>query len=812
MNTFADSLRQDLRYALRGMARSPIFTLTAVLAAALGIGATTAVFSVVDRILFRSLPYPQDDRLVSLGMMAPLDTNEFLLPDAYFIWRKNQQPFEFITSFTAGVVDCDLTEEHPARLGCGRVEDNFLPAFGLSPFLGRNFTPQEDRPGAPKVALISYGLWQRRFGGDPTIPGKVIALDGQAVTLIGVLPPAFEMPTLVSADVLLPQALNEATERSSRFLRVFAKLKPGVSVEQARVAMQPLFGQSLETVPPQFRKEVHFRIRSLRDRQVQDARLASWVLLAAVGSVLLIACANIANLLLARSMGRQRELALRIALGASRVRLMRQALTEALVLGVAGGVIGSALAWALVRVLVGIAPNGIPRLEQASLDGRVLLFTLTASLLAGLIFGLAPATQAPKAESLTGWRVSGGRRMPLRESLVTAQIAMALVLLTSAGMLLRSLWRLESVPLGIQADHVVVADFTLGKQRYAQDARQLEFFNELETRMAAVPGATTVVISDSLPPVGGSRARPLASIQVDGQPRLAEGTGGMVAWRYVSPGYFKTLGIPILRGRGFEEPDRAPGEEPLIVSESLGRRLFPQQDPLGKRLIIDAHFTVVGVAADVRNAGATQRADPEYYALRKHTLDDVWRNQMPGNVGWRHAFVAIRTPLNPATVADWMKREIAALDPTLPVTTTTMDQRVSRIAQGPRFNAILLSLFAAIGVLLAAIGLYGVMAFLVGQRTQEIGVRMALGATRSAITKLVLSKAMLWTLSGAALGLVGSFFAANMLRTLLFEMPDKDPWTFAVALPVLVAITLAAAWIPSRRAARVDPIAALRHE
>ena len=810
VNIFFESLIQDLRYAARGFARQPMFTLTAVFAAALGIGSTTAVFSVVDRILFRSLPYPQDDRLVSLGMMAPLDTNEFLLPDAYFDWRKNQTPFSSITSFTAGVVDCDLSETNPMRLGCARVEGNFLTTFGLAPVLGRTFTAEEDVPNGPQVALISHGLWQSRFGRDPNIAGKRMSIDGQPLTIVGVLPPHFEMPTLSSPDVLLPERLD-AKEGASRALRVFARLKPGITLPQSQAAMQPLFEQSLKYVPPQFRKEVHMRIRSLRDRQVQDARTASWVLLGAVGAVLLIACANIANLLLARATSRRKEMAVRAALGAGRGRLIRQTLIETVLLGVLGGAAGCGLAWTLLRVFIGMAPDAIPRLDQATLDLRVLLFALAGSVVAGLLFGIAPAFESPRAESLTGSRTAGARRTLLRECLVAGQIAVSLVLLACAGMLLRSLWKIQSVPLGMETEHVITAEFVLGKQGYSQGTRQLQFFDDLEARLGRIPGVASFVISDSLPPSGGTRGRLLASIQVEGQPPFDKGTGGLIAWRYVTPAYFATLGIPIVRGRAFSEEDRAPAAQSMVLSDTFARRLFPNGDAVGKRIKTEAWATVIGVAADVKNRGPMQPSEPEFYILRKHTADETFQNQEPG-LGWRQAKVAIRTSVNSKVMADWLKREFAALDPALPVTLGSLQQRVGKLVDRPRFNAFLLTLFAGMGVLLAAIGLYGVMAFLVGQRTQEIGVRMALGATPVAITKLVLGRAAVWTLAGALMGLAGSLFATRALQTMLFEVPARDWWTFSVVLPALLLIALGSAWIPALRAARVDPMTALRHE
>jgi predicted permease len=462
-------------------------------------------------------------------------------------------------------------------------------------------------------------------------------------------------------------------------------------------------------------------------------------------------------------------------------------------------------------MFVGLSPEGIPRLDQAALDPRVLLFTLAGSIASGLLFGIAPAIQNPQAESLTGSRTAGARRMLLREWLCAGQIAISLVLLASAGMLLRSLWKIQSVPMGLETEHVMTAEFVLSRLGYSEDARQHQFFNELETRLGRIPGVGSFAISDSLPPSGGTRGRLLASMQVEGQPPFDKGTGGLIMWRYVTPGYFASLGIPMVRGRAFTEEDRAPGASTMILSQTFAQRLFPNRNAVGQRIKTNEWATVVGVAADVKNLGPMQPSEPEYYILRRHVPDENSRIQEPPT-GWRQAKVAIRTSVNPNVMAGWIKREFAALDAALPVTIGSMQRRVGRLVDRPRFNALLLTLFAGMGVLLAAIGLYGVMAFLVAQRTAEIGVRMALGATPGAITKLVLSRAAAWTLVGVLVGLAGSLFATRALGSMLFEVEARDPWTFLVVLPVQLLIALGAAWIPTLRASRVDPMTALRHE
>jgi putative ABC transport system permease protein len=805
-----DSLLQDLRFAFRGLRNRPGFALVAILTLALGIGSTTAVFSVVDRILFRSLPYPHDDRLVSFGDKAPFEANEFVLGPDYVDWKKAQTPFESVTSFIPGGADCDLTEKNPVRLKCALVESTFLPTFGIQPFLGRNFSNDEDRPNAPRVALITYGLWRSRFASDLSLPGRAISLDGRPTTVVGVLPPQFEMPNLGHDDILVPAALDGSTDRGpnarQQILRAFARLKPGISIQQAAAAMEPLFQQSLNYVPPQFRREVSFRVRSLRDRQIQDARVASWVLLGAVLAVLLVACTNVANLLLARATSRTRELAVRTALGATRARLARQSLTESLLLGVLGGLAGCWIAQLLLRLFVSIAPEGIPRLEQATIDVRVLLFALGVSLVSGVLFGLASALRRPTPELLTG---KENRATPcglLRQVLVTVQIAVSLILLAGAGLLLRSLWNLQTVALGMDTKSVITAGIDLVEYRYPDSAKQLAFFNQLEARLKQMPGVTALALSDTLPPSGGSQATFLSSIEIPGHTKFSAGTGGMINFRFVTPAYYPALGIPILHGRGFREEDRSSAERPVILSESLARKLFPSgEDPLGKSFRFGSQNewrTIVGVAGDVKNNGLAAPADPEFYL--------PWKNEPAGY--YRSAHLTVQSAINRQAIAKWIRSETAAIDPTVPVTIEGMQTRIGKLSQRPRFTAVLLSLFAGMGVLLAGIGIYGVVGFLVAQQTREIGIRIALGASPQTVLKLIFSSMLRWTVSGAVLGLLGAWFCSRLLESLLFDVRAHDPFLLFSALFLLLAVAFLAAWFPARRAMRVDPVVALRYE
>ncbi|HYW42352.1 MAG TPA: ABC transporter permease [Bryobacteraceae bacterium] len=789
---------QDLHYGLRSFRRTPAVALTAVVTIALGIGASAAVFSVVDRILFRALPYPDADRLVSVGMLAPVaDTNEFLMAPVYLRFRERQTAFSGMAGF-AFISDCDLTEPNPLRLRCARVDAPFLATFGIRPAVGRGFSEEDDLPGAPASALLTYGFWMRRFAGDPGVVGRSIPLDGRPAAIIGVLPRDFELFNLSPVDLLLPAGL--AGNQAGRAVRAFARLKPGVTVQRARAALAPLFDQERNNVPAQFRQGLSLVVRPLRDRQIATVRSASWTLLCAVTLVLLMACANVANLLLVRSAARRRELAIRHALGAGRARLVRQALTESLLLAGAGALAGCSLAWALLRFFIAVAPDGITRLDQAAVDGRVLLFAVAVSIAAGLLFGLAPALERRDAEALTGGRSIVSLRGLLRHSLIAAQIAASLVLLTGAGVLLRNLRALEHVSLGMEPEHAVAAHIVLG--RSYTPVETLAFFEGLESRLDRLPGSVAA-ISSSIPPYGGVGATPYSALNVEGRERLPEGAGAIVAWRHITPGYFEALGIPIVRGRGFNQQDRGAGAAAIVLSQTLARRLFPGEDPVGRRIFQSANGqwrTVVGVAGDVRNNGLTEPPIAEYYAVRKHAPEEASSDDS----GWRAASIVVRSRLAPRDISGAIRAAIAELAPTLPVNIQTMAERVSSLTAQPRFNALLLGGFAAVGLLLAAIGIYGVIAFLVGQRAPEIGIRMALGASPSDVARLFLLHAARWTAAGLGLGLAGSLVVTRLLGS------PRDRASLAAAAAVLSAVALAAAWLPSRRAARIDPVQTLR--
>jgi predicted permease len=812
------TVEQDVRYALRGFRRNPAFTLTVIATLALGIGATTAVFSVVDRILFRSLPYAHDDRLVSFGLVQSLEKQEFTLGAFFYEWRDSQRPFAAVT-FERGVSTCNLTETNPVHLSCADVAENFLPTLGISPVLGRNFLPEEDLPNGPKVALISDGLWLSRFNRDAGVLDKSIEIDGHSVRIIGVLPKDFEMPRLQPTDVILPAALDVAAQHTVNSglgypLWAFARLKPGVSVAQAKAELEPLFLHTQQWIPPEIRQDFHLQVRSIRDRQMQEAYLVAWMLLGAVLAVLLIACANVASLFSARGAARQRELAVRSALGASRGRLIRQTLTEAILLAVAGAAAGCALAEILLRIFVAIAPTSVPFLAQARLDLRIVLFTVLVSLLCAALFGILPALEKPNAMALVARSTRSGAHARLRRILVAAQIAVSVVLLSGAGLLVKSFWNLEQQSLGIETRHVLTVRVPLNWERYTTDQAYLDFFGRAEAALRRLPGVTAVGMSDSLPPDGNSwhNGGRFDELFVAGRPRTPAGTGGNVVERSVTPDYFRVLQIPIQEGRGFTEEERGSSGDFMILSKLLAARLFLQGDAVGQHIQLPTYqpyfalngpvYTVVGVAGNVKNAGLTGQDDPEYYTLR-HNRGEEWRG---------HCVLLLENALPAAVVAPWVRSQIAQLDATAPVEIETLHEQVSQLADRPRFETALLGFFAFCGLLMAVIGLYGVIAFMAAQRTQEIGVRMALGATRVDILRLIAGEGIRLIMLGGVLGLGAALAAAQLLKSLLYNVGAHDPLVYAAVALLLAVVALMATLIPARAAMRVEPVVALRFE
>jgi len=644
-----------------------------------------------------------------------------------------------------------------------------------------------------------------------------MSLDGKPTMIIGVLPRDFALPSLLSADILLTQKLDEAAQRRSTtgaVLSVFARLRPGVNQEQAAALLQPLLKDFLTLVPPQFRNEVKLKIRSIRDRQFHEVTRASWLLFWTVLAVVLIGCANVANLLLARSAARQREFAVRAALGAGRGRIAALALMESLTLGMIGGIGGCGLAYCLLRLFTSMAPESMPALQKATLDYRALIFAVCVSITAAIIFGMAPALQKAQLEVLAGWHAAGNRRTVLRQVLIVSQIAVSVVLLSVAGLLMQSLWNVTREPLGMGTSGLVTAEVSLNQNIYANNTQQLAFFEELEARLRGMPAFNAAAIADSLPPNRPARSTIYAGIQVEGRPKFSAGTGGPVVWRTVTPDYFSALNIPIIQGRGFKEEDRNPQNKVIILSRELARLLFLNEEAIGKQIQINSAppwFTIIGVAADVHNQGIVGEDEPEYYLLRQHASDlGLGARIPPGSL--RYGAVIVRAGGSLPAASKWVAAVIHNIDPTLPINIKTMEERVGALAERPRFDAALMSLFAGASLLLAAVGLYGVISFLVLQRTREIGVRIALGATQARIATSVLGQALRWTIIGACVGSVASVAASRAVRALLFHVPNRDVLPLSLAVVLLILVAVVAAWVPARRASRVDPLVALRSE
>jgi putative ABC transport system permease protein len=802
------ALLQDLRFGARMLWKNPGFTLIVLLTLSLGIGANTAIFSVVNAVMLRQLPYKNADRLVRLRESNPeRGWASYSVSHPNFLdWRARNQTFEAMAATADESFNLNTGGDVEVIRGAAITAD-FLPVLGVSPTLGRNFLPEEDRPGGnTRVALITHGSWQRRFGGDPGIVGMSLTINDNPFTVVGVLPESFSWGG-ASNEIFTPLAPDPARSRGDHRLTVIGRLKPGVALERALADMKTV-AQQLALQYTESNKGWSVGGQKFYDWIVPaERRRALYVFVGAVIFVLLIACGNVANLLLARGAARQKEISIRMALGAGRFRIIRQLLAEALLLALIAGGLGLIVAMWTVEALKTMNPANLPRLDELSVDGRALAFGLLISLVTGALFGLFPALQASRPdlnETLKdGARGSGGgaARQRVRGALVIAEVSLSVALLIGAGLLLRSFSKLQDVKLGFEPENLLTMRISLPRSRYQGDQEAWAFYTRLLREVKALPGVQDAALT-SLAPLGGGGTS--GEIQIPGRAAAPDGSMPSSGWRVVSPGYLRTLGIP-LRGRDFDERDTSESQPVTIISEEMARRYWPGEDPLGKPVTLRSlgakTYTIIGVAGDVRSFGP----DAE-----------------PGSLAYVSTAVmarAIRSDLVVRTRAESMPQTAAvrgvfrSIDPNVPVyDIRTVEQRLYDSLGSRRFNMFLLGSFAGVALLLASVGLFGVMAYLVSQRTREIGVRLALGAQPRDVFRLVIGRGMFLALIGVGVGLAGAFGLARFLETLLFQIKPTDALAFTVAPALLLGVALLACYIPARRAMKVDPMVALRCE
>jgi putative ABC transport system permease protein len=809
---------QDIRYAFRMLLKRPGFTLIVVLTLALGIGANTTIFSAIDAVLLNPLPYKDPSRLVVVW-----ETNRQLGPEMwnrneaaignFLDWRSRNQVFDQLATFVGVSVNLTGTGE-PERLQSSLVTTNFFQLLGVQPLLGRAFLPEEENPESPATVILSHELWQRLFSSDRNLSNKSLTIDGQTVAVVGVMSPAFELqfPTSVRVDIWRPMQIDLADpdyrDRTVNFLYVLGRLKQGVSREQAQSDMT-LIAHQLQQQYPETNTERGVNVVLLQKQLVGDIESYFYMLFAAVAFVLLIACANVAGLLLARVTARHKEVAIRIALGASRWRLMRQLLTESVILSTLSGLLGLLFAYVGIKLLVSLAPLEVPRLQEIGLNVSVFLWTLMISIATGLLFGLAPAVQASSPDLNKALKESSGRNpgsfqsSSLRNLLVVSEFAVALLLLVGAGLMTRSFFRLQQINPGFEATNLLTMNIALPRQKYTEPQQANVFFDQLVDRVAQLPGVKSVAGINPLPL---SNSNITGTVLIEGAPVVALADRPDVGQRVITPDYFQTMSIPILKGRSFTEHDRDNTLNVIIVNEALARRFWPNQDALGKRLGFEEDpgkqvwREVVGIAGNVRHKALETEAMPEVYFPHQ---------QFPSNF----MNLVVHTASDPASMVSAIRNQVLSIDKDQPVSDVmTMEQRLAKSVASRRFVMLLLGAFSALAVGLAAVGIYGVMAYLVVQRTQEIGVRLALGAQKRDVFKLIVGKGMVLAVIGTAIGLVASLALTRLMRSLLFGVTPTDWLTFVIVSVVLLTVALLACYIPARRATKLDPLIALRYE
>jgi predicted permease len=824
-----DSLLQDVRYGARTLRKSPGFTAVAVLTLALGIGANTAIFSVVNSVLLRALPYPESGRLVWITEALPPPMNaEIVSGGDYLDWRDQSRSLQQLAAFDPGN-NFNLTGGgQPQRVHAALVSANFLQALEVPLAQGRPFSQEEDRPKANPVAIVMHGLWEQRFGAATPLSNQTLDLDGTSYSIVGILPADFRFPLQPEVQVLVPFALDPVREHGPgpwAIVNVLGRLGPGVTLEQATAELTTIHqrvqaareaaappprsgGHPMMFNGPQFQPQT--KITPLHEYLAGDMRPALVLLLVAVGVVLLIGCVNLANLLLARSATRTKEFAIRAALGAGRKRLLAQMLTESCLLGLLGGAIGLLIGFGGMRLFLVLLPAGPMNLflQQVNLelDGRVMLFTLALSLLTGILFGLVPAFAASRTDvnySLKEGKsgvLGGHRRNPIRSLLIVSELALALVLLTGAGLLLKSLYRLIEVNPGFQPENVLTATFSLP---YTDASRQAAFCDQLLQRLNSLPGVEAAGLTDTLPLFGAPNTMMLG-LQVKGEPPPDPRKTPVITVVAISPGYFNAIGMRLERGRVLTDQDKKDPSQVVVVSAALAEHFFAKKDPLDQQVKTGGMpnwHAIVGEVEDVRRSGLDAKPELVMYLplTQEHTGGTF--------------SIAVRGRINATSLSSAVRSEVASLDSELPLyNVATMEERISTSISPRRFNALLLAMFAGLALILAAVGIYGVISFGVAQRTHEIGVRMALGAQPSALLRLVIVEGMSVALVGIAIGVAGAFGVMRFIRSFLFEVSATDPATFAAVAAVLVLVALAACYIPARRATRVDPMVALRHE
>ena len=800
-------LMRDVRHGLRVLWKRPGFTLIVVLTLALGIGANTILFSLVNSVLLNPLPYAEPERLVFVAQHREGESYDGVSYDDYKDFRDRANSFAHLAAVSPQWTLTLTGVNEPVSLRGLYASANLFAALGVAPAEGRAFAAEEDRANAGRVVVISDGLWRRQFGGDASVLGRSVALDGQPHTVVGVMPAGFHFSA--EADLWIPLAQNPVIGRGRgvRLLSVFGRLREGLTREQAAGELGAVAAR-LEAEYPATNRGFSARLVPLHERVVGDARPALLVLLGAVALVLLIACANVANITLARAASRRREFAIRAALGAGRLGLMRQVLTESVLLAAAGGAAGLLLAVWGVDLLLSIGPENIPRRDEIGIDARVVLFTLAVSLATGLLFGLAPALRASRAELgdalKSGARAGEGPRAGrLRGALVAAEVALSIMLVAGAGLLVRSFTRLLDVNPGFRSENLVALGVLLPQSSYPEPQRRAEFYRRLEERLKAMPGVESVGAVTRLPLQHAGNIT--STLLMEGRPD-PEGARPEVDFRRAAPGYFQTTGVPLVAGRGFAEQDATDAQPVALVNEAMARKFWPGESALGRRIKLGANpeaspwITVVGVVGNVRHLGLDSEPRPEVY---RHLLT----SPPTGPV------VVVRAAADAESLIPALRAAVRELDRDLPAATArTMDEIVARSVAERRFLMLVLGLFAAVALALASVGVYGVVSNSVAQRTHEIGVRMALGADRRDVLLLVIAQGMRPALCGLALGIVAALALTRVMQGLLFGVGARDPVAFTAAALLLAAVALMACYLPARRATRVDPMNALRYE